>query len=87
LAHRDGTSYRDGCDAETPPKNQNSTIHLLEAFTTLYEVVPETPRLRDRLEELLVITRGTVTTDRSMLKRPRRWDMRSTPRWLSASRW
>lgn len=31
-------------------------------------MAPETPRLRDRLEELLVITRDTVTTDRSMLE-------------------
>jgi mannobiose 2-epimerase len=66
--HRDGTPYPDGYDAETPSKSQNSTIHLLEAFTTLYEVAPETPRLRDRLEELLVITRDTMTTDRGTLQ-------------------
>ena len=65
---RDGTPYRTGYDDATPPKNQNSTIHLLEAFTRLYQVAPETPRLRDRLRELLVLTRDTMTTDRGALR-------------------
>lgn len=64
----DGRPYREGYDANTPPKNQNSTIHLLEAFTTLYEVAPQTAGLRERLRELLVITRDTMTTDRGSLQ-------------------
>ena len=64
----DGTPYRTGYDARTPPKNQNSTIHLLEAFTRLYQVAPDTPGLRDRLAELLVLTRDTMTTDRGTLR-------------------
>jgi len=63
----EGTPYRDGYDADTPPKNQNSTIHLLEAFTTLYDVAPETPQLRARLAELLAITRDTMTARRGTL--------------------
>ncbi len=64
----DGTPYRTGYDARTPPKNQNSTIHLLEAVTRLYQVAPDTPGLRDRLAELLVLTRDTMTTDRGTLR-------------------
>jgi len=65
---RDGTPYVNGYDAETPPKDQNSTIHLLEALTALYKVAPGTPGLRDRLRELLVITRDTMTTDQGTLR-------------------
>jgi mannobiose 2-epimerase len=64
----DGTPYTDWYDDATPPKDQNSTIHLLEAFTALYQVAPDTPRLRDRLQELLVVTRDTMTTDRGSLQ-------------------
>ena len=65
----DGTPYTGWFDDTTPPKDQNSTIHLLEAFTALYEVAPETPRLRDRLQELLVITRDTMVRERGSLRR------------------
>lgn len=44
-------------------KDQNSSIHLLEAFTTLYEVWPD-ELLRERLEELLILIRDTITTDK-----------------------
>lgn len=63
----DGTPYVDGTDDGTPPKDQNSTIHLLEAFTALYETAPDTPGLRERLDELLTITRDTMTMDRGTL--------------------
>ena len=43
-------------------KDQNSSIHLLEAFTTLYEVWPD-DLLRERLEEMLVLVRDTITTE------------------------
>ncbi len=64
---RDGTPHDGWYEGTTPPKDQNSTIHLLEAFTLLYQVAPETPRLRDRLEDLLVLTRDTMTSDRGSL--------------------
>ncbi len=51
---------------EVPPKDQNSTIHLLEAFTELYQVWPN-DTLRDRLEELLLLVRDVITTDRGYM--------------------
>lgn len=44
-------------------KDQNSSIHLLEAFTTLYEVWPN-ELLRERLEEMLLLIRDTITTEK-----------------------
>lgn len=41
-------------------KDQNSTIHLLEAFTELYQVWPDS-LLRERLKELLYLVRDTIT--------------------------
>ncbi len=49
-----------------PPKDQNSSIHLLEAFTTLYEVWPD-PTVRKRLEELLHLVRDVITTPRGYM--------------------
>ena len=46
----------------TPAKDQNSTIHLLEAFTELYQVWPN-DTLKSRLNELLVLVRDTITTE------------------------
>ncbi|CAN5449397.1 cellobiose 2-epimerase [soil metagenome] len=58
---RDGTPLKDGYDG-TPPKDQNSSIHLLEAFTYLYHVWPD-PVLEERLTELLELIRDTIRTD------------------------
>ena len=49
-----------------PPKDQNSTIHLLEAFTELYQVWPD-DTLRDRLDELLVLVRDVITTEKGYM--------------------
>ncbi len=62
---RDGTPRRDGLEG-TPPKDQNSSIHLLEAFTELYDLWPD-PVLRNRLEELLVLVRDTMTQNAAYL--------------------
>lgn len=43
-------------------KDQNSSIHLLEAFTELYQVWPN-DLLADRLTEMLVLIRDTITTE------------------------
>ncbi len=40
-------------------KDQNSSIHLLEAFTELYQVWKD-PLLRKRLEEMLLLVRDTM---------------------------
>ncbi|MEM8484417.1 MAG: AGE family epimerase/isomerase [Bacteroidota bacterium] len=53
--------------AGTPPKDQNSSIHLLEAFTALYDVWPD-PTVRARLEEMLVLIRDTMVLDNKYLQ-------------------
>lgn len=59
-------------DANTPStsslgyKDQNSSIHLLEAFTELYEVWPDS-LVRERLEEMLRLIRDVITTERGYL--------------------
>jgi mannobiose 2-epimerase len=63
---RDGTPHVDGFNG-TPPKDQNSSIHLLECFTALYRVWPDT-LLRNRLLSLLQILRDTITTDRGYMR-------------------
>jgi mannobiose 2-epimerase len=62
---RDGTPMMDGLGG-TPPKDQNSSIHLLEAFTELYGVWKD-ETLRERLEEMLILIRDTITTDQGYL--------------------
>lgn len=63
--HRNGTPIRR--DGSVPSrsdlgyKDQNSSIHLLEAFTDLYAVWPD-PLLRTRLAEMLRLIRDTITT-------------------------
>ena len=47
--------------AETGYKDQNSSIHLLEAFTELYKVWPDA-LLRERLNEMLLLVRDKLTT-------------------------
>ncbi len=47
-------------------KDQNSSIHLLESFTALYEVWPD-PLIKKRLEELLLLIRDTITTEKGFL--------------------
>lgn len=63
---RDGTALQDGWGGQ-PPKDQNSSIHLLEAFTELYHVWPD-PVLRDRLEEMLVLIRDTLVAEPGYLR-------------------
>lgn len=47
-------------------KDQNSSIHLLEAFTELYSVWPDS-LLRKRLSEMLLLVRDTIITDKGYL--------------------
>lgn len=47
-------------------KDQNSSIHLLEAFTELYQVWPD-PLVRERLREMLFIIRDQVVTPEGYL--------------------
>jgi mannobiose 2-epimerase len=52
--------------AETGYKDQNTSIHLLEAFTELYAVWPN-PLLRTRLREMLLLIRDTIVTPKGYL--------------------
>jgi cellobiose epimerase len=52
--------------AETGYKDQNSSIHLLEAFTELYHVWPDA-LLRQRLEEMLKLIRDTIVTEKGYM--------------------
>jgi mannobiose 2-epimerase len=47
-------------------KDQNSSIHLLEAFTELYTVWKD-PLLRERLQEMLFLIRDKITTPKGSL--------------------
>ncbi len=63
---RAGTPLKSGLN-QTPPKDQNSSIHLLEAFTELYQAWPD-PLVRSRLEEMLVLVRDIMVYDQSYLQ-------------------
>ncbi|HEY6506061.1 MAG TPA: AGE family epimerase/isomerase [Chitinophagaceae bacterium] len=47
-------------------KDQNSSIHLLEAFTELYAAWPD-PLLRERLQEMLLLIRDIITNEKGSL--------------------
>jgi mannobiose 2-epimerase len=47
-------------------KDQNNSIHLLEAFTELYQVWPD-PLVKERLEEMLYLVRDVITDNRGNL--------------------
>lgn len=53
-------------NADTGYKDQNSSIHLLEAFAELYQVWPDN-LLRERLNEMMVLIRDTIVTRRGNL--------------------
>jgi mannobiose 2-epimerase len=68
---RDGTPIQRTADvpvtAETGYKDQNSSIHLLEALTALYEVWQDT-LVRARLQEMLLLIRDRIITSRGNLQ-------------------
>jgi mannobiose 2-epimerase len=59
-------------------KDQNSSIHLLEALTELYEVWPDA-LVRARLEEMLYLIRDKIVTDKGYLT------LFLTPQWKPIS--
>ena len=67
---RDGTViYRDSSVPSTDDtgyKDQNSSIHLLEAFTELYQVWPDT-LVGERVNEMLTLIRDTIVNDKGSL--------------------
>jgi cellobiose epimerase len=52
--------------AEAKYKDQNSSIHLLEAYTELYNVWKD-EKLKKRLNELLILIRDTITTEKGYM--------------------
>jgi mannobiose 2-epimerase len=67
---RNGTPIKRGKDVPSTSdlgyKDQNSSIHILEALTELYGVWPD-PLLRERLQEMLLLIRDKITTPRGNL--------------------
>jgi mannobiose 2-epimerase len=67
---RDGEPIKRTADisstAETGYKDQNSSIHLLEAFTELYGVWKD-PLLKERLNEMLLLIRDKIVSPRGNL--------------------
>ena len=64
--NRNGSLPSAGQFGQPDQKDQNSSIHLLEAFTNLYQVWPD-HLLRERLQELLTLIRDTITTKKGYL--------------------
>jgi mannobiose 2-epimerase len=62
----EGDPFVEGVDG-TPPKDYNSMIHLLEAYTAFYAAWPDSV-VRDRLSSLLTLVRDTLTTDEGFLR-------------------
>jgi len=56
----DGTALTEGLT--NPAKDQNSSIHLLEAFSELYRVWPD-ELVKERVREMLVLVRLRITRD------------------------
>ena len=52
--------------AELGYKDQNSSIHLLEAFTELYQIWPD-PLVKARLEEMIYLIRDKMVNDKGNL--------------------
>lgn len=68
---RNGTPIKRPATKPSQPdlgyKDQNSSIHLLEAFTELYGVWPD-PLVKERLNELLILIRDTIVTPKGYLQ-------------------
>lgn len=63
---RSGKPMREGFGS-VPPKDQNSSIHLLEALAELYAVWPDA-LVRTRLSELMLLIRDIMVTPAGYLK-------------------
>lgn len=50
-----------------PPKDQNSSIHLMEAFTQLYAVWPD-PLVKKRLSEMIYLIKDKMTHEKGYLQ-------------------
>jgi len=66
FSDQEGNVLQDGFGGE-PPKDQNSSIHILEAFTELYRVWPD-PLLKLRIEEMIILIRDKLTSAQGYLR-------------------
>lgn len=68
--NRDGKPFKDGMPGGnsgiTPPKDMNSSIHVMEAFTELYNVWPDS-LLHDRLEKLFNLLCNKIINSKGYL--------------------
>ncbi|MEJ2543860.1 MAG: AGE family epimerase/isomerase [Calditrichaceae bacterium] len=64
--NRDGSLPTSNGFLPSDQKDQNSSIHLLEAFTNLYQIWPDT-LLRKRLQELYDLILDTIVGDKNYL--------------------
>jgi mannobiose 2-epimerase len=62
----DGTPLKAGLNG-VPPKDQNGSIHLLEAFSELYRVWPD-PLVKERLLMMLNLIRDKITHPKGYLQ-------------------
>ncbi len=62
----DGTPLKSGLNS-VPPKDQNGSIHLLEAFTELYRVWPD-PLVKERLLMMLTLIRDRIAHPKGYLQ-------------------
>ncbi len=66
-AKRKSTTFRQASGwGNADWKNQNTSIHILEAFTNLYQVNPS-PLVKQRLEEIFLLVRDTMVKDKNHL--------------------
>src|SRR4051794_9855300 len=79
---RDGTPVKRGADVKSTSdlgyKDQNSSIHILEALTELYQVWKD-PLVKARLQEMLTLIRDTIVTPKGNLQ------LFFTPEWKPVS--
>jgi len=63
---QDGAPFMEGM-RNIPPKDQNSSIHLMEAFTELYHVWTD-ELLRQRLQEMFYLIRDVIVNESGSLQ-------------------
>lgn len=65
--NQDGSPVKTGGVRGIPPKDQNSSIHIMEALTELYQVWPD-DLLRKRLNEMFLLIRDVFVKDKGYLQ-------------------
>ncbi len=66
-------------------KDQNASLHLMEAFSALYRVAPDTPNLRTRLVEMVTIFTNKIQSEHGFLQQTFTRDWRTYPGYPSGA--